>query len=139
MLYVLFYRSHFQLLSFIMYSLMLAATFKALFKNSPIGGEMSTDYAANSPEFFFHHGFLDNIWWRWQKKSVKCKYAHFGKTSQKLINSRFATNDFMDSSYQGECVKVKYDDFLAKVLKPETKLGEYELVVQIFLSKNEAV
>jgi len=92
--------------------------------HNEIGGEMSTDYAANSPEFFFHHGFLDNIWWRWQKKSVKCKYAQFGKTSRKLLNSRFETKDFMDSSYQGECVKVKYDDFLARVLKPGQDVGK---------------
>ena len=84
---------------------------------------MCTNYAANSPEFFLHHGCLDNIWWRWQEKSSVCKNAYFRKKAWKLIDSPFETTDFIDSFYQGECVRVKYDDFLIRVLKPGEKLG----------------
>ena len=88
------------------------------------GGQMSTDYAANAPEFFMHHGMLDSIWYRWQEKDHKCKYAYFPKNVSKVMDAHpFTTMDFIDSFNQGRCVKVKYDDWIAKKIKPGTKLG----------------
>ena len=85
---------------------------------------MSTDYAANAPEFFMHHGMLDSIWYRWQEKDHKCKYAYFPKNVSKLMDGHpFTTMDFIDSFNQGRCVKVKYDDWIAEKIKPGTNLG----------------
>ena len=86
---------------------------------------MSSDYAANTPEFFLHHAFLDNIWYRWQEKDAKCKYAYYGKGAWDLIDSSFETSDFIDSFDQGDSVKVKYDDFLLRVMKPGDDTGQY--------------
>lgn len=85
---------------------------------------MSTDFAANAPEFFLHHAFLDNIWYRWQEKSPDCKSAFYKGNPNKLIDSPFDSNDFTDSLNQGECVKVIYDDFLEGLLKPGESGGE---------------
>ena len=85
---------------------------------------MCTGYAANAPEFFLHHAFLDNIWYRWQEKSLVCKQAYYGKSPRNLLDSPFTSNDFIDSSDQGEYVKVKYDDFLKRVLRSGDYIGK---------------
>ena len=87
---------------------------------------MCTDYAANAPEFFLHHAFLDFIWIRWQNKSPGCKRAYFGEKALQLIDSPFWTSDFVDSFNQGECVKVRYDDIIKRVLKPGEYIGNYQ-------------
>lgn len=85
---------------------------------------MCSDYAANAPEFFLHHAFLDSIWYRWQTKSVKCKDAYYKNRPIRLIDSPYVSLDFIDSFDQGDCVKVRYDDFLDRVLKPGDDLGK---------------
>ena len=85
---------------------------------------MGSNDASSSPEFFFHHGFLDNIWYRWQLKGHKCKYAYYPKENSKLVGSRYRAMDFLDSHDQGECVRVKYDDFIAKKIQSGLKIGK---------------
>ena len=86
---------------------------------------MSSDYAANAPEFFLHHGLLDNIWYRWQMKGRTCQFAYFPKNVSKLIDAPFKTTDFVNSSNQGHCVSVKYDNFLDRVIPAGVVLGKY--------------
>ncbi|XP_065062106.1 uncharacterized protein LOC135688960 [Rhopilema esculentum] len=92
--------------------------------HNEIGGQMSSNYAANAPEFFLHHGLLDNIWYRWQMKGPACQFAYFPKNVSKLLDAPFKTTDFVNSSNQGHCVSVKYDKFLERVIPAGTDVGE---------------
>ena len=85
---------------------------------------MGSNDASSSPEFFFHHGFLDYIWYRWQLKGHECKYAYYPKENAKLAASRYRAMDFLDSHNQGECVRVKYDDFIGKKIQSGLKTGK---------------
>ncbi|XP_065067352.1 uncharacterized protein LOC135692930 [Rhopilema esculentum] len=73
-----------------------------------IDGTMCTIDSANAPEFFMHHGFIDKIWYDWQKKSAVNKYAHFLNINQKLQASPYYPRDFIDIADQPKCVKVCY-------------------------------
>ena len=55
-----------------------------------------------------HHGFIDKIWYDWQKKSAVNKYAHFLNINQKLQASPYYPRDFIDIADQPKCVKVCY-------------------------------
>ena len=92
---------------------------------------MCSDFAANAPEFFLHHAFLDFIWIRWQEKDPACKRAFYLERPMKLISSTFMIIDFIDSYNQGECCKVRYDDFLQRALKPGDYLGRCHGMIRI--------
>lgn len=78
-----------------------------------IGGTMSTHFAANAPEFFLHHAFLDKIWYTWQKKSPNHKYVHFlQRNTTYMLGCEYTQRDLIDSNFLPRCIKVKYTKFL---------------------------
>eukprot|EP00794_Sanderia_malayensis_P004625 gene4625-5232_t len=94
-----------------------------------IGGLMCTDFAANAPEFFFHHGFLDNIWYRWQHHRGQCADVFLKNHVTHLLTSNFRSDAFIDSHDQGQSVNVIYEDFLrgrldSKMLNLNTKYDD---------------
>ena len=42
-----------------------------------IGGTMCSSRAAEAPEFFLHHGYIDKIWNDWQERSLSHRNAYF--------------------------------------------------------------
>ena len=46
-----------------------------------IGGTMCSSRAAEAPEFFLHHGYIDKIWNDWQKRSLAHRNAYFSTQS----------------------------------------------------------
>ena len=83
------------------------------------GGTMSTDFAADSPEFFFHHGFLDNIWYRWQQKSKDRLEVFFKKNKQMLLASPHTAEQFVNSHKLPMCTIVKYQEFITGKTPPK--------------------
>lgn len=77
-----------------------------------IGGTMCTHYAGNTPEFFFHHSFLDKIWFTWQEKSSKHKWVHFlQRNTTKMMGSDYTQKELTDSHNLPRCMKVRYEPF----------------------------
>ena len=79
---------------------------------------MCSDYAADSPEFFFHHGFLDNIWYRWQQKSKDRMNVFFKGKKCNLLASPYTRGHFMNSHKLPMCTGVKYQDFVTGKTPP---------------------
>ena len=75
------------------------------------GGTMCTHYAGTAPEFFLHHAFLDKIWFMWQKRSSKHKFANFGNSRQKLMGFLHEARDLVDSHNLPGSIKVTYSKF----------------------------
>lgn len=87
-----------------------------------IGGFMSTDDTATSPEFFLHHSFVDKIWAEWQAKSNLHRFNKFFLAQ----NTTMPTTDLISTELLSNkdlpgCVKVKY-------APPE--LGNWDAVVE---------
>ena len=80
---------------------------------------MCTVFAADSPEFLFHHGFLDNIWYRWQQKSKDRLEVFFKKNKQNLLASPYTAEQFVDSHKLPMCTIVKYEDFITGKTPPK--------------------
>ena len=89
-----------------------------------IGGTMSTDYAANAPEFWFHHGFLDKIWYMWQLQSDDHKFVHFlQRNTTKMMGCGYTRRDYVDSHHLPKSIRVKYSSF---PLPPHGKTNKKE-------------
>ncbi|CAE7195009.1 unnamed protein product [Rhizoctonia solani] len=50
--------------------------------NCPFEG--APTFSSNEPLFHFHHGNIDRLWWLWQEKSKKNKFAFRGGSVQNL-------------------------------------------------------
>ena len=74
-----------------------------------IGGTMCTRDAATAPEFFLHHGFVDKIWWDWQKLSNANKFhTHFLNQAGSMTSTPYHSRDFLDLNNQPGCVCAEY-------------------------------
>ncbi len=74
-----------------------------------IDGTMCTRDAATAPEFFLHHGFVDKIWWDWQKQSNANKFhTHFLNQATSMTSTPYHSRDFLDLNNQPDCVCVEY-------------------------------
>ena len=74
-----------------------------------IGGIMCTTDAAVAPEFFLHHGFVDKIWWDWQKLSNAHKFNTYFLTQTELMSSTpYRSKAFLDLNNQPGCVCAEY-------------------------------
>ena len=67
-----------------------------------VGGDMCAITAANAPEFFLHHGFIDKIWANWQEFSEEHMRAHFQNinnfmTGPRTRGTRYRPRDFIDN------------------------------------------
>ena len=75
-----------------------------------IHGTMCSSNAAAAPEFFLHHGFVDKIWWDWQKQSNAHKFNTYFLTQTMLMTSTtYRSKDFLDLNNQPECVCAEYE------------------------------
>ncbi|CAB3984903.1 tyrosinase-like isoform X2 [Paramuricea clavata] len=74
-----------------------------------IDGKMCTIDSATAPEFFLHHGFVDKIWWDWQKQSNAHKFNTYFLTQAGLMTSTpYRSKDFLDLNNQPGCVCAEY-------------------------------
>ncbi len=73
-----------------------------------IGGTMCSHDSANAPEFFFHHGFIDQIWASWQSKGPAFKNHPLYATSTTPMPGAFGhtPRDVYDLNQQPGCVRV---------------------------------
>ena len=76
-----------------------------------IHGTMCSRNSATAPEFFLHHGFVDKIWWDWQRRSNAHKFHTFF-TSQlgSMPSTPYRSRDFLDLNNQPGCVCAEYVD-----------------------------
>ncbi|XP_028402202.1 uncharacterized protein LOC114525179 [Dendronephthya gigantea] len=75
-----------------------------------IGGTMCSNDSATAPEFFLHHGFVDKIWWDWQKSHTCKGYDFFHDQTGKMPFTPYRSRDFLDLKDQPDCVCVEYVD-----------------------------
>ena len=76
-----------------------------------IGGTMCSRDAATAPEFFLHHGFIDKIWWDWQKRSNAHKFhRYFTRQVGKMRSTPYRSRDFLDLNNQPDCVCAEYEN-----------------------------
>ena len=74
-----------------------------------IGGTMCTRDSASAPEFFLHHGFVDKIWWDWQKQSNAHKFNQYFLTqTAQMPSTGYRSRDFLDLQNQPGCVCADY-------------------------------
>ena len=73
-----------------------------------IGGTMCSIDAANAPEFFLHHGFIDQLWAAWQNKGPAFKnLPHFAQNPTGMPGAFGASpRDMYDLDKQPGCVRV---------------------------------
>ena len=81
-----------------------------------IDGTMCTLDSASAPEFFLHHGFVDKIWWDWQRQSRNHTFNQFFLTQTQLMPSTvYRSKDFLDLNDQPGCVCAEYVPSRSKV------------------------
>ena len=90
--------------------------------HSAIGGTMSLDISANSPEFWFHHAFLDKLWSDWQRRGTRFKFQYFGSVRQRMPGCRCRGWNFVDLDRQPMCVRVMYVDVTSSRKRKSKKL-----------------
>ena len=74
-----------------------------------IDGTMCTFDSAAAPEFFLHHGFVDKIWWDWQRQSVDHMFnRYFVSQTQRMPGTVYRSNDLLDLNNQPGCVCAEY-------------------------------
>ena len=73
-----------------------------------IGGTMCNVDSANAPEFFLHHGFIDQIWGAWQNKGPAFKNLPFYSANRNAMPGAFRNSpqDVFDLKNQPGCVRV---------------------------------
>ena len=74
-----------------------------------IGGTMCSFDSAAAPEFFLHHGFVDKIWWDWQKLSPAHKFnTYFVNQTERIPSTPYRSKAFLDLNNQPDCVCADY-------------------------------
>ena len=73
-----------------------------------IGGTMCSRDSSNAPEFFLHHGFIDEIWAHWQSKGPGFKNLPYYASNTNAMPTAFGTSpqDVFDLDKQPGCVRV---------------------------------
>ena len=72
-----------------------------------IDGVMCTIDAANAPEFFLHHGFIDKIWSSWQNRGPAFKNLPFYSLNTEVMpGTSYSPRDLYDLNNQPGCVRV---------------------------------
>ena len=79
--------------------------------HNAVGGTMAQKESSSAPEFWFHHGFLDKIWFDWQKRGAAFKFHYFRsvRTPMPGADHHFG-REYMDLANQPMCVRAVYDD-----------------------------
>ena len=74
-----------------------------------IDGTMCFEDSASAPEFFLHHGFVDKIWWDWQKQSNAHMFnTYFLTQTAQMTATPYHSTDFLDLNNQPGCVCAEY-------------------------------
>lgn len=73
-----------------------------------IGGTMCSVDAANAPEFFLHHGFIDKLWTDWQNKGPAFKHQPFYSNNNSPMPGTYGQSprSVYDLNRQPGCVRV---------------------------------
>ena len=73
-----------------------------------IHGTMCSEDSANAPEFFLHHGFIDQVWAQWQNKGPAFRNLPHYSANPDPMPGAFGTapRDVFDLSSQPGCVRV---------------------------------
>lgn len=81
-----------------------------------IDGTMCSLDSAAAPEFFLHHGFVDKIWWDWQKLSKNHTFnQYFLSQTQRMPRTVHRSKDLLDLHNQPGCVCVDYVPSRSKI------------------------
>ena len=76
-----------------------------------IDGIMCSLDSASAPEFFLHHGFVDKIWWDWQKQSNEHKFNEYFLDQTAIMPSTpYRSRAFLDLQNQPGDVCADYVD-----------------------------
>ena len=62
-----------------------------------IGGDMGSITAAEAPEFFLHHGFIDRIWSDWQNRGPDYLTIFFANLTDRMEGTEYSPSDFIDN------------------------------------------
>ena len=74
-----------------------------------INGTMCSFDSASAPEFFLHHGFVDKIWWDWQRLGRNHTFHEYFLTQkQRMPGTVYRSEDLLDLNHQPGCVCAEY-------------------------------
>lgn len=66
--------------------------------------------SACSPEFFFHHGHVDKIWWDAQQKNEEFYNGTFVTNNVKMLATPYYVKDFINLQNQPGGINITYQD-----------------------------
>ncbi|XP_028405884.1 uncharacterized protein LOC114528447 [Dendronephthya gigantea] len=93
-----------------------------------IFGTMCTIDSASAPEFFLHHGFVDKIWWDWEKQGKNHTFhEYFVSQTTRMPSTIYRSEDFLDLNNQPGCVCAEYVPSRSKIYSALQKAGRKEL------------
>ena len=75
-----------------------------------IRGTMCSSRAAEAPEFFLHHGYIDKIWNDWQKRSLAHRNAYFSTQIGNMPAGGGNSKMYLDSSRLPGNVCIEYQE-----------------------------
>ena len=75
-----------------------------------IGGTMCSGWAAEAPEFFLHHGYIDKIWNDWQEKSPAHRNVYFSTQNGNMPAGGGRSRRYLDPARLPGNVCVKYEE-----------------------------
>ena len=71
---------------------------------------MCSGKAAEAPEFFLHHGFVDKMWADYQKQGSYHKNAFYPSIKKKMTVTKYLPKDLIDNLKLPGGVRVEYED-----------------------------
>ena len=103
-----------------------------------IDGTMCTPDSASAPEFFLHHGFVDKIWWDWQRQgSSRMFNEYFVSQTQHMPTTMYRSYDFLDLNNQPECVCGEWKHvYKLKQMYFKPSMSGYSLTIVIIINLN---
>ena len=83
-----------------------------------IDGTMCSIDSASAPEFFLHHGFVDKIWWDWQRLSRNHTFNEYFLTQkQRMPGTVYRSETLLDLNDQPGCVCAEYVPSRSKIYR----------------------
>ena len=75
-----------------------------------IGGTMCSRRAAEAPEFFLHHGYIDKVWDDWQGRSTSHRNVYFSTQSGNMPAGGGQSRQYLNPAALPGSVCVKYEE-----------------------------
>ncbi|PVU85372.1 hypothetical protein BB560_007039 [Smittium megazygosporum] len=95
-----------------------------------ISGDMSTMQSPNDSIFFLHHGFIDYLWWKWQRASSNNLMSYSGtfngrpvSNSDRITGFNVPVRDTMVLGYGQMCFSYDNQPLLNKRGTPKNRLS----------------